>query len=218
MRLSCQKPRGSTILRGAAPATSSRSRSPVTKTSALPSTAEAKTHQSARHADAGSKHAGELAQHDFSGDERVLGQHDPEHIGAHSTGGEGADQDIRVEKDPHETSRTISSSVKYPRASANGRVCRRSRSNLSKLNWRRRASRTRSLRVRPVCLQNRASSFSRSGSSRMVIALFMSDNGLGPRGGLKAHVSRPWLERRGGRGHAAHEAAGCKPTGACAPR
>ena len=93
-------------------------------------------------------------------------------------GCERADQDVRVQENPHETSRATSSSVRYPRASANGSVLRRSRSNLRRLNCRRRASRTSSLRVRPVCLQSRPRSFSRSGSSRIVTADLMSFNVL----------------------------------------
>src|SRR5262249_10461405 len=106
----------------------------------------------------------------------MLCEYDPENIGADSTGRECGDQDIGIEEYPHETSRTMSSSVRYPRASANGNVLRRSCSNLSRLSWRRKASRTKSLRVRPVCLQRRSRSFSRSASSLMVMAAFMSDN------------------------------------------
>ena len=77
-------------------------------------------------------------------------------------------------ENPHGTSRATSSSVKYPRASANGSALRRSRSNLIRLSCCRRASRKSSLRVRPVCLQSRSRSFSRFESNRMVTADLMS--------------------------------------------
>ena len=115
-------------------------------------------------------------------------------ISSTASGCERADQDVRVQENPHETSRATSSSVRYPRASANGSVLRRSRSNLRRLNCRRRASRTSSLRVRPVCLQSRPRSFSRSGSSRIVTADLMSYNVLrmaDPSNGLSNYAPNP---------------------------
>lgn len=67
----------------------------------------------------------------------------------------------------------MSSSVKNPRASAKGSTRRRRVSNRCSWNCRRRASRTRSLRVRPVSRQRSSSSRSRSASIRMVSAFFI---------------------------------------------
>jgi hypothetical protein len=67
---------------------------------------------------------------------------------------------LAAREDPHETSLATSSSVRYPRASAKGRLRRRKPSNRMRFNCRWRASRTRSLRVRPICRQRRSRSFS----------------------------------------------------------
>jgi len=131
-----------------------------------------------RQADSLPLDAPKFSQHHLARYEAVFGKHHAQYICAHSPGCKGADQDVCVEENPQETSRATSSSVRYPRASANGSALRRSRSNLSRLSCRRRASRTSSLRVLPVCLQSRSRSFSRSGSSRMVTADLMSYNVL----------------------------------------
>lgn len=120
----------------------------------------------------------QFSQHHVACYKRVFGKYNAQYIRADSAGCEGANQDVRVQENPQEISRATSSSVKYPRASANGSALRRSRSNLSRLNCRRRASRTTSLRFRPVCLQYRLRSFSRSGSRRIVTADCMSYNVL----------------------------------------
>ena len=199
-----QNPRGSTILMGERSAMSMRSRSPVTKTSTWPLMAEARTHWSSRsrsggppgrrsrdylvlpqkiddllhrarrQTDSPSQDASQLSQHHLARRERVLGEHHAQHVRAHPARREGADQDVRVQEHSRDTSRAISSSVRYPRASANGSVRRRSRSNLSRLSCRRRASRTSSLLVRPVCRHSWSSLRSRSRSSRIVTADLMS--------------------------------------------
>lgn len=42
----------------------------------------------------------------------LIAEHAPQYIGAEPPGGEGADQDVGVEEDPHETARKTSSSVR----------------------------------------------------------------------------------------------------------
>lgn len=107
----------------------------------------------------------------------MLGEDHGRYVSADPAGGEGADQDVGVEGDPQETSRNTSSSVRYPAASAKGIMRLRRSSNCARASWRRRASRTISLRDRPLRAAARSRRASSSGSSRMVSAdVFMQDN------------------------------------------
>ncbi len=75
------------------------------------------------------------------------------------------------------TLKTRPSSVRYPAASAKGIIRLRSSWNWLTASCRRSASRTISLRDRPVRAARRSSCFSNSGSSRMVRAeVLMYDN------------------------------------------
>ncbi len=56
-------------------------------------------------------------------------KHLTHNIGAKTSRSGGTGEDVRVEKHPHETSVNTSSSVRYPRASANGMIFRLSVSN-----------------------------------------------------------------------------------------
>jgi hypothetical protein len=69
-------------------------------------------------------------------------------IGTESPRGKPTDQDIGVEEDLHDTALKTSSSVRNPRASANGMALCRSCSNVINESCRRSASRTTSLRFR----------------------------------------------------------------------
>lgn len=123
------------------------------------------------------KHGSELRQDRLANEEPVLREGSSEDVGADSSGGNGRGQDVCVEEDPHDTSRKTSSSVRYPWASAKGMIPRRSSSNWESANCRRSASRTNSLRVRPLCFAARSRRRSRSGSSLTVRAeVFMSCN------------------------------------------
>ena len=94
------------------------------------------------------KHGTELRQNRLADEEPVLRERGSEDVGADSSGGNGRGKDVRVEEDPHDTSRKTSSSVRYPWASAKGMIRRRSPSNWESASWRRSASRTNSLRVK----------------------------------------------------------------------
>ena len=77
------------------------------------------------------EHSAQLMKHGLARDERVIRDHDLKHIGAEASGGHSTDQNVRVEEYPQETSRKTSSSVRYPRASANGVIWRRRSANRS---------------------------------------------------------------------------------------
>ena len=62
--------------------------------------------------DAADEHGAEFSEHDLACNELVLSEDDPHHIGAQSTSGERGDKHIRVEEYPHDTVRTMSSSVR----------------------------------------------------------------------------------------------------------
>src|SRR5574340_523333 len=104
----------------------------------------------------------------------MLGENESNHIGTEPSRGEPADQDIGVEEDLHDTTLTMSSSVRNPLASANGMALCLSCSNVIKESCRRKASRTTSLRFRFERRQNFSSIRSRSWSRRIVTAFFMS--------------------------------------------
>jgi hypothetical protein len=80
----------------------------------------------------------------------MLGQHEVENVCAQSSRRDGAHKDVGIESDSHETSRNTSSSVRYPLASARGIILRRRSWNWTSDNWRRTASRTISLRLKPA--------------------------------------------------------------------
>lgn len=104
----------------------------------------------------------------------------------------GDDQTFTQGEYPHDTAEKTSSSVRSPRASANGRTMFRRRSKRSRDNWRRRASRARSLRVRPVCFARRSRSRSSSASSlRVNVPRFMYHNVT-----RDQPTTRPGLPRR----------------------
>jgi hypothetical protein len=86
-----------------------------------------------------SEGASQLDQNDFGHDEIVVGDHEVKNVRAESTRSECAHQYIRVRKNPHETSRKTSSSVKYPLDSAKGITFRRNCSNCINASWRFRA-------------------------------------------------------------------------------
>lgn len=100
--------------------------------------------------DAAAEDSAQFREHDFADEQFMFGEDMTEHVSGEAAGGEGADEDVRVKKYPHDTTRATSSSVRYPRASAKGAVRRRSSSNRIRLSWLCKASRTTSLRVRPV--------------------------------------------------------------------
>ncbi len=56
--------------------------------------------------------AAELSQDPFPEHEFVLGQHDLQDLSGETSRGEGTQEDVGVEKNPHDTSRKTSSSVK----------------------------------------------------------------------------------------------------------
>jgi hypothetical protein len=76
----------------------------------------------------------ELGQHDFADDQVVFDKNVAQQIRAHSTARECTDEHVRVEKHPHDTAEKTSSSVRSPRASANGRTIFRRRSKRSRDN------------------------------------------------------------------------------------
>jgi hypothetical protein len=122
----------------------------------------------------GSEDSGELAQDGLTEDELMVRQDEVENVGAQPTSGEGTDEDVCVEGDSQDTSRKMSSSVRYPWASAKGMMRRRRSSDRERASCLRRASRTTSLRLRPLRSAARSSSFSSSGSRRMVtVEVFM---------------------------------------------
>jgi len=119
----------------------------------------------------------DLGQYCLAQYQIVFSEKDHQEVCAESPGGNRADEDICVETDPQETSRRTSSSVKYPLASAKGRMRRRNSANWVRASWRRNASRARSLRLLPVRRARRASWRWSSGSRRIVkAAVFMLDN------------------------------------------
>src|SRR5690606_14988340 len=130
-----------------------------------------------RNLELGLQNAAELGNDHFTEDKFVLGQHGTQNVSAQPACSECGDQDVRVEADSHDTASNTSSSVRYPRASANGMIWRRACSNCRTANWRRSASRARSLRERPDSRAKRSSCSSRSGSKRIVSAeVFMYYN------------------------------------------
>jgi hypothetical protein len=134
-------------------------------------------HNPGRHVDPLEQRPLEFSQYNFSRDQIMLDEDVPQEVCTYSTARERADEHVGVEEYPHDTAEKTSSSVRRPRASANGRTLFRRRSKRSRDNCRRRASRARSLRVRPVCLARRARSRSSSSSSlRVNVPRFMCHN------------------------------------------
>jgi len=128
----------------------------------------------ARHLEFRSEDPVEFTQDGLAENQLMVGEDQVQDIGTETPSGEGTDENVRVESDSHDTSRKMSSSVRYPWASAKGRTRRLRSSNLVSANWRRRASRTTSLRLRPELSAARSSSLSSSGSSRIVtVEVFM---------------------------------------------
>lgn len=117
-----------------------------------------------------------LLDDNLTDDQLMFGKDQPNHVGAEPACSEAAHEDIGIEENPHDTALKISSSVSKPRASANGIALCRSCSKVIRANCRRSASRTTSLRLRFERRQNLSSMRSRSESSRMVTACFMSYN------------------------------------------
>ena len=76
----------------------------------------------------------ELGQNDFAGDKVVFDKDVAQQIRAYSTARERADEHVCIEEYPHDTAAKTSSSVRSPRASANGRTLFRSRSKRSRDN------------------------------------------------------------------------------------
>ena len=123
----------------------------------------------------------QFIQHGCTDNQLVLSQHDVEDVCAQSSGRKRTHEYVGIESDLHETSLNTSSSVRYPRASAKGITRRRRSSNWANASWRRTASRTTSLRLRPVRRATRATCRSRTGSKRIVRAeVFMSCNVIHP--------------------------------------
>ena len=60
----------------------------------------------------GCQHPPEFRQDDFANNEVVFGNDTAQQIGTDSASGNSTHQDVRVEEDPHETSRNTSSSVR----------------------------------------------------------------------------------------------------------
>jgi len=58
------------------------------------------------------EHIAQFLEHDFTRHELVLCEDDPHHIGTEPARGKGRDKDVRVQENPHETSRAMSSSVR----------------------------------------------------------------------------------------------------------
>ena len=65
-----------------------------------------------RKADPVSEDPSKFGEVDLTRQELVLRENKPEDVGAQAAGGEGANEDVCVEKDPHDTSRLTSSSVR----------------------------------------------------------------------------------------------------------
>ena len=65
-----------------------------------------------RKADPVSEDPSEFGEIDLTRQELMLRENKPEDVGAKAPGSEGADEDVRVEKNPHDTSRLTSSSVR----------------------------------------------------------------------------------------------------------
>ena len=89
---------------------------------------------SGRHVDSLEQSPLEFGQHDFARDEVMLDKDVPQQIRANSTARERADEHVCIEEYPHDTAAKTSSSVRSPRASANGRTLFRSRSKRSRDN------------------------------------------------------------------------------------
>ncbi len=73
--------------------------------------------------------APQLDQDGFAGDEFVVGHGVAEHVGTEPAGSKRSHQDVGIEEDPQETSAKMSSSERYPLASAKGMTCLRRVSN-----------------------------------------------------------------------------------------
>jgi ribosomal protein L40E len=116
-----------------------------------------------------------LIEVNFADHEIVIRQAYAQNIRAKSACRKCRDEDIRVEAYSHEISLKMSSSVKRPRASANGSIWRRASSNCNTAICRRNASRAISLRERPDRFAKSRNLRSVGGSSRMVsVEVFMS--------------------------------------------
>ncbi len=88
------------------------------------------------------EHSRQLGEYGLPKDELVFGHDYRDDIGTDTSSREGTHEHIGVEKDPQETSRKTSSSVRYPAASANGMIRVLRSSNCATASWRRSASRT----------------------------------------------------------------------------
>src|ERR1700733_2791835 len=95
------------------------------------------------------QHAPQFFDHYLACHKLVFRTDKPQHIGTEAPCAESAGEDVCVRKHSHETDLKTSSSVKYPRASANGITRRRNCSKRSCVRWRFNASRITSLRVCP---------------------------------------------------------------------
>src|SRR5687768_14506779 len=104
----------------------------------------------ARHVELRGEGSLHFLEADLADHELVLGQDEPQDVRAETPCRERAHDHVRVEEDLQETSRNTSASVRKPAASANGIMRSRSASNAMTSSCRRSASRTISLRVRPV--------------------------------------------------------------------
>ena len=71
-----------------------------------------RSNRAMRHAEFIPEHNTQLTEYRLANHERVLRNDDSEHIRADPPGREGTDKDIRVEEDPQEISRKMSSSVR----------------------------------------------------------------------------------------------------------
>lgn len=54
----------------------------------------------------------QFREHDFADEQFMFGEDMTEHVSGEAAGGEGADEDVRVKKYPHDTTRATSSSVR----------------------------------------------------------------------------------------------------------
>lgn len=113
-----------------------------------------RSHVSLRDAESALKNVLKFGENGFGQNQLVLGENQTIDVSREASGGEGADQNVGVERDLQETSRKTSSSVRKPRASANGMAISRCFSNAISASCRFSASRMISERETPSLLDS----------------------------------------------------------------
>jgi hypothetical protein len=138
-----------------------------------------------REAELASQNCFQLFEYDLSGYQFMFFDDKKENVIAKAAGVKGASKNIGVEEHFQDTTLNTSSSVKKPRASANGMARRRSCWKRRTARWRLKASRITSLRVCPDPLRTSSRAGNRSSSIRTVMVFpFMCY--------MVAHVRNLW--------------------------